>query len=325
MESSSDNERLNFVLNGPWAHNTDKADLFLEAQRTANISLRGSVAGVGNTSVRIRSAELSNMFRGHWVVPIKENEQAVRNSFGEALDVLQLLELGIESSYYRIEDVKGLIVDRLNHLFWSQAAVDYIKQYNRLLVRYVACRSEFDLGLPLLAPPIEDEAEIAYAGFLLTFAQMRDDDEMQEAIKFVYTSLTNSTWSLSESSPVSNDTMAYCSLECTKGFYKIISCLDDIFESVSEKRRKYFALIFSDWLSIFSGYTLSKEGYVKLPTSLSDFISNNAHVIMESVGYQEADKQVIDETAALLKGRIDKIKSVWSEAQNEIQSFSNNF
>jgi hypothetical protein len=333
MTPSPTENRLAYVLEGPWAQKAVAAEEFLAKKRQTTLPLHSSATQALSSAppARARAAELTNIFRAHWQFPVTDiQEQALRDSFDEALNTLQLLELGIETGYYTTDQLRETVVAKFDELFWSQASIDYLTYYQYVNIRFLAARYGVDLGLPPLTPPTPNPgAEVRYATFLSIFSQFYADEAVKSCLHFLddYVlfddELTAFTQFLTEESEmVDAEPLVEHLQQLSEGFYKLILWLNDVFEVVSSDEEKYFALFFSYWLIKLLGYTPTQTGYVHNGTDWMSLIDRFPNQLLIAGGYEldAVDPEDLVTAQELLRRRLLTIRNAWHSAQLEIEA-----
>lgn len=333
MTPSSNENRLAYVLGGPWAQKAVAAEEFLATKRQTTVTLHSSSGQAlpGAPLTRPRTAELTNIFRAHWRAPVIDpREQELRDSFDEALNTLQLLELGIETGYYTTDQLRETVLAKFESLFWSQASVDYLVYYQYVNIRFLAARYGVDLNLPVLPPPTPNpSAEVRYATFLSIFSQFYADAAVKSCLRFLddyflfreeHTALVQ--FLQKKSANAAPEPLVAHLQQVTEGFYKLILWLNDIFDVVSRDEKKYFALFFSYWLIKLLGYTPTQTGYVQGGTDWVSLISRSPNQFLIAGGYELNALAPEDRATAkrLLRQRLHTVKNAWLSAQAEIEA-----
>lgn len=324
--------RLADVLEGPWAQKAVEAEEFLAQKRKTTLKLKSSASSaLSSTTGRIRTAELTNVFRAHWRYPITDkHEQQLRSSFDEALNTLQLLELGIETGYYTAEQLRSTVVAKFDELFWSEAAINYLTYYEFISVRFLAARYRIDLGLLPLVPPVPDpNAEVQYATFLSIYAHFYQDtpirfclDFLDDYIQFPEEKRAFAEFLTKKGIQNSSEPIIARFQDLSRGFYKFILYLNDVFKVIESTEGKYFALFFSYWLARLTGDRLTDSGYSKASRDWASLISESPNQLLFASGY-DSDEITSEDTATikqLLQQRIRTIQQAWLNAKSEIES-----
>ncbi|HEX8350071.1 MAG TPA: hypothetical protein VF598_08910 [Hymenobacter sp.] len=333
MNPDPTENQLADVLEGPWAQKAVDAEVYLAQQRKATLTLNsssGSSARSGPPN-RIRTAELSNVFRAHWhQFATNVHEQQVRNSFDEALNTLQLLELGIETGYYTADQLRRTVVAKFEELFWSEAAVNYLLHHQYIGVRFLAARYEIDLGLPPLPPPAPNpDAGVRYATFLSIYAEFYHDSAIKSCLHFLSdrTQFPDEQRAFAEFltkkvPQTSSEPIITHFQHLSKGFYKVILYLNDVFKVVERTQEKSFALFFSYWLMRFTGYQLTDSGYHATGENWAALISRSPNQLLLASGYASAEMSAKDAAPfkQLLRQRIRSIQQAWFRAKTEIET-----
>jgi hypothetical protein len=89
----------------------------------------------------------------------------LRESFDDALEYFQLIELGVETGYVRLKDVSQTTIEIAKILFKYEPAINYLDIYDYITVKHLLNRiGIIKNGFNL--PTIDDGASINFAGFL---------------------------------------------------------------------------------------------------------------------------------------------------------------
>jgi hypothetical protein len=231
-----------------------------------------------NKRDRRRARELTHRFAPHWPdEEFTEAEQTFRDSFDEALTVLQLLELAVETGYLTLEAIRPTARAEIVALLWASPARQFLDTYDYWTVRFIADRVGVDLGLPKLAPPQPDPTgEMHFGAFLALISewtvdadldawlglldgymlQDADDEDYSEADAF-YEFLT--TGELPDEANL-GDVLRYFSL--ARGAFKFLFQLCGTLRPMQKRERFFFLSFFAYELSKFFGYELKERGYV---------------------------------------------------------------
>lgn len=333
MTPSSAEDRLAYVLTGPWAQQGAVAENFLAKTQQTALPLRSSAAKAAPDTPpnRPRVTQLTNVFRAHWQAPVTDaREQALRDSFDEALTTLQLLELGIETGYYTTEQLRETVLAKFDSLFWSQASVDYVRYYQFVSIRFLAARYGIDLGLPVLTPPLPNPGgEVRYAVFLSIFSQFYVDAALDSCLRFLDDyhrfedeHIAFAHFLLKKSAVATAEPLTTHLQQVSEGFYKLILWLNDVFEVANPDERKYFALFFSYWLTKLLGYSATPTGYEQTETDWVSLINSSPNQLLLAGGYELSTMSPEDRATAknLLRKRLATIKNAWLSAHVEMEA-----
>jgi hypothetical protein len=184
--------RLGAIKNGPWAPRSSLAHRVLaipdaDAMKilltTDRVDLRDyHPADAPRSTIK----KLKQTLQAHWIGDgPSEDEQAVRDSFDNALTYFQMIELAIETGYLPQEQVAKDARTRLVRLFWSEAARQYILDYDYMSVADLAARIGV-IGLEeRRPPPIDPSASVHFAAFLATHRALERDPTCMEWLAFL--------------------------------------------------------------------------------------------------------------------------------------------
>lgn len=182
------NPVLNRILNGPWIEKSQlaldvfhpQADLskfFSTSTACSTIDLERILTGEDLT----RSQTFAQLCRSHWLSPIcDEVEMECRASLDQALTILCLLEIGIETGAISLQEALTPARELAINLLWSDAVRQYVVTYDSELVRVLCHRIGFDLGLPgVVIPPISLDPTGFFEFFLVQSEIWCTDRELQ--------------------------------------------------------------------------------------------------------------------------------------------------
>jgi hypothetical protein len=214
---------------------------------------------------------LGRVFRPHFKKSFRKKTYIeFRESFDEALDHLELLELSVETGYLSPEAVRQQSLREMRLLLKSEPAQHYLQHYDYLLVRFLAARFDFPLRLPPLNPPKPNpDAEVRFAVFLAThnewtsdsnielFTRLLDNYRFGERINWEFFS----DYLLSNRKPELDAEEELCIQRLSDGLDRFVQLLGGLFAQLSVTERAYFGSFYAYWLAKFFGYELGKRGY----------------------------------------------------------------
>jgi len=296
--------RLEDIQTGPWRKKSEVA-----RQRLPTLS----------------TAELERYLRSHYGDEIKDKaELDFRQSFDQALEEIQLLELAVACGFLPMDVVRPVIEPDFATLLSSKAARAYVKLYDFVLVRYLACRLSIELDIGTVQPPpINSRAEIRYAVFLAThyefitsprielFTMYIDDFYFGERpidagfLKRWIGGDQPSNLVPDEQQVVGNGYL---------GFIQFTETLGDFFLQLHGPERPYFGLAYGYWLSHYFGLRRPRGRYEQLGVSFEDvrFAPSFLALGLNSDGAQAEHERFYE--------RLNTLKAVWDETRELIES-----
>lgn len=320
--------RLDGVLAGPWA---DTADIYTNFISTPTESNRGYAirSMTGNDTAALK---LKKILRPHWQSPITSDKEAeIRNSLDEALSTLQLLELGVETGYFDVEDIREEATKRIDLWLGSEAARNYLVYYDFIGVRFLAGRLGIDLGLPkVTAPRINPKASVRFAAFraqhlcwyeyedLEAFLGLMDDYVYYDNEQQVF-----SRYLTTGNLRTKDDEMKAHFNTLKEGMVRFITLLSGLAAILEEEEHPYFGVFYSYWMAKFFGYKLQEDGYKVSGSSI------NWSAVALQMGSATADAEdssgveLTPEEKLFMKeawiGKIKKIRQMWDTTRLFIQ------
>jgi hypothetical protein len=286
MNSERDG-RLNRLLKGAWMPAAEVAEEFLRPPkglvnrliRKDHISIQDLEAREEATATKKRTEKITQVLRAHWksrkgVDDPEEIER--RDSFDEALTLLQLLELGAESSYLREAVVIRAGRTRLLSLLWSKGARAFVKNYDYLGVRFLAARCDIDLGLPKVTPPRPDpQAQVQFATFLsqhqgwygdsnldwwlgLLDDYVNEEDEFKEPEDEAFHRFLRLA-----KLPCANPDVELRFNERAEGLNRFLFLLSNLFSFLPPEIAPLYGSLYLYWMAKFFGYELGEDGYTR--------------------------------------------------------------
>ncbi|WP_201838797.1 hypothetical protein [Microvirga zambiensis] len=164
-------ERLRGIQVGPWSDRALLAEQEFGIDPFGFEISGGSLINLTGLDLNPRDSErqaaIAEILKPHWEQRVQAVNAQRRDSLDEALGVLNLYELAIETGYLRISDVRDDARSRLVRLLWSEGARRYVRDYNFLGVAILANRVDVDLGFgPVNLPGAITGAEQRFATFL---------------------------------------------------------------------------------------------------------------------------------------------------------------
>jgi hypothetical protein len=298
--------RLEDIQTGPWRKKSEFA-----RQRLQTLS----------------TAELERYLRSHYGDEINDQaELDFRQSFDQALEEIQLLELAVASGFLPLDVVRPAIEPDFATLLSSKAARAYVKLYDFVLVRYLACRLSIELDIGTVQPPpINSRAEIRYAVFLGThyefitsplvelFTMYIDDFYFGERpidVGFLKRWIGGdqpSNLGPEEQKVVGNGYL---------GFIQFTEALGDFFFQLHSEERPYFGLAYGYWLSHYFGLRRPRGQYEQLSVSFEDVrLAPSLFALDPNSDGMQAERKRFYE-------RLSTLKAVWDETRELIESLS---
>lgn len=226
---------------------------------------------------RIETATASRYFRFHDVPVNDPREIEFRESFDEALEELQLLELAVMCGYLPLEIVEPEARNAFATLLAMPQARKYLIHYDYVLVRFLAARLREDLGLPPVNPPsVEPGAAIRYAAFLAAhmdfarspaiekFTRLLDDYHYgRVGAALIKRGLAGIRPELTLAEQQHYD-------EALVGFFEFLQLLGDLFTGMESNHLPLFGSNYGYWLGHFFGERREGSAYVNRGFSFGD-------------------------------------------------------
>lgn len=248
--------RLTGILDGPWAEPTRRAFLSL-SRPSADSTL----------DERQQACErLQRALRNHADSSIVDPEEMrLRADLDQALLVLQILELAIQSGY--LPEARTTIVGRdyLNRLLWSQAARDFVTTYEYPAIPMLACRVGF-AGLRTVAVQAASDgiaASLQFAAFLAHLRNFYENEAIRAWIDFMDDFVVEDNeqdwikryWrGLGATAPERAHHLA-------AGAFMFVQGVASAMEAIDLPQRTIFALPHAYWLAKFFGLRIGSFRY----------------------------------------------------------------
>lgn len=293
--------RLQDILQGPWH----------EQSRLAR-----------EVAPRLSDAEAERAFRSHYREGIYEKAEInFRESFDQALEELQLLELAVASGYLPLETVRAVAQPEFETLLRSNAARAYLQLYDFVPVRFLAARLDIDLGLaPVQPPEIDPEAAVRYATFLAVhsdftasapighFTMLMDDYRFHGNIDA--TSFRLYLAGTAQATDEQKDALD----ELRLGLVQFVQTLGDLFLQLRDEEKALYGCVYGYWLSHFFGVRRTGVGYVRDGVSFEDVSRSR---LLVPAGLEEEAAQAEQQRLA---GRTAVLRDVWDRTRALIES-----
>lgn len=243
-------QRISDLLNAPWRKYSEAARV-----RVPNFS----------------PAEAEKYFRPHENSPMKRDEIELRSAFDNALCEFQLLELAVECGYLSLDVVRPVAETDFDSLLKSKAAIDYLRTYDFVTVRFLAARLGRDLGLPAVTPPpVNAHASIRFATFISLHADFTENEAVDHFTKllddFRFAHRIDAEF-LKEQLAMPKEVYELSSegyqafMKVALGLLEFVQILSEIFLQLSSSEKPLFGCFYSYWLSHFFGERRDQGAY----------------------------------------------------------------
>ena len=267
--------------------------------------------------------ERRRFLRSHFGDAITDrDEQEVRESFDNALEELQLLELAVACGFLTLEAVRSIAEPEFAALISSEPACEYLKIYNYVPVRYLAARLGIELGLGEVRPPaINHDAEVRFAMFLAMHYEFTASAAIRRFTRFMddFVVGPNRIGAVflkrrieSGGNALSGNDEAVVAEGCL-GLVQFVEMLGDFFLQVPVHDQPYFGLAYSYWLSHFFGLRRTADRYEERGVSF------------EKVGFPTAvlgagfDADAVNAESKRFQQGLETLKTVWDATRELIE------
>jgi len=270
----------------------------------------------------LSTTQSSRLFRFHIPETVKDlDEIEFRNSFDEALDQLQLLELAVECGYLSLQSVKDTAAEDFRLLLTNPQARRYVEMYDFVPIRFLAARIGFDIGLTSPEPPpINPSAAVRFATFLSLHREMSRRDSIEMFLKvlddFRFAGLINAPYlkdRLQSGNAFLETTEKETLLAITQGLIDFVQILGDLFLQLDADEQPLFGCFYGYWLSHFFGFRRTERGYELVATSFGD-------VSLPSVVTDSLSKEAVQAEEARFRHRIELLDDTWQRTRDFIES-----
>lgn len=272
MNESS--RRLAAVVHGPWEKEGTIARSFLSEQEAYfNDSVKGLAGGKLEKPHEAVYRLLVRMFRYHSTPVTSPKEIAIRESFDEALTPIQLLEISIECGYLSLSDAKVEAQSQFQSLVFAKPMKKFIADYDYFLVRFLAARIGYDLGLPPVEPPVPfEKGEARYSVLLGSHKQWYGDNNLDTWLGYLDDYEPMDLANLDEhysqflqtgsTGRLSDEHIAHLRA-ISNGMFRFFELLGALFSVANPNERRYWALLYCYWLAKTFGYEMEDGEYEK--------------------------------------------------------------
>lgn len=267
--------------------------------------------------------EASRYFRSHYESDIKDRDEiAFRESFDEALEELQLLELAVGCGYLPLDEVRPVVKAEFQALFPFDSARKYLKIYDFVPVRFLAARMGIDLGLgPVTPPPINSRAALRYATFLALHSDFAASDPIEKFTMLLddyrfggIDARSIKEWLAGDGPAPSDSEQAIVGNLCL-GMVQFIQTLGDLFLQLEHDEKPLFGSVYAYWLSHFLGVRRTEQGYRSMGVSFEDL---NPNPLLFPPGLEQ---DALASEQQRLRHRIGILRGVWDQTRSFIESF----
>jgi hypothetical protein len=324
-------DRVKGLLEGDWASAAAASERFLRPPSglistlltQERISKKDLLTGERTHVSTAKSHEIGKVLRPHWKTRAgvsNPRQIGLRDSFDEALTLLQILELSVESGYLSEDAIRSIARQRLLELLWSKGARSFVKNYDYLGVRFLAARYEIDLGLGKVIPPEPDpRAQVQFATFLsqhqawygdegldwwlgLLDDYVADDDEFPEPEDEAFYSFLRSG-----KLPCESRTVQLRFYERADGLKRFLYLLSNLFSFLTPPVAPLYGLIYLYWMAKFFGYELNAKGYSRDPELYFDWSRVAAGPVLCAVE-EPHDQKIHAARRSLIEQQIEIIR-----------------
>lgn len=302
--SSEYDLRLQDIRRGPWH---DQAELARDRCR------------------QLSDDEAKRLFRSHYQEGIYDQDEIdFRESFDQALEELQLLELAVVSGYLPLAVVSDAATTEMEMLLRSAAARAYVVTYDFVPVRFLAARLGLDFGWASVQPPhVDPLAGLRYATFLAVhsdfiasepisvFTMLMDDYLFSETVNAAFFKAY-----LAETGKRPDGALQPTLDELRTGLVQFIQMLGDLFLQLRDAERALYGCVYGYWLSHFFGIRRTEGGYEQLGVSFGD-VARSPLLLATSV-----DREVARAEQLRIADRVAMLRDVWTATRNLIESLA---
>jgi hypothetical protein len=273
---------------------------------------------------RLSPTEASRYFRSHYGETIRDqNEIAFRESFDQALEELQLLELAVACGYLPLDVVRPAAEPDLRMLLGSSPAKAYLKTYDFVPVRFLAARLGVDLGLePVTPPPIKPSGALRYATFLALHSDFTASPTIEQFTRLLddyrFNGLINAGFLKDRLAGKPGAVMTASQQAAFErlclGLVEFVQTLGDLFLQLEPGERPLFGCVYAYWLSHFFGVRRTANGYQVKGTSFED-------VNLSTLPFpHDMERDMLRSEQARLRDRISLLRGVWDQTRGIIDS-----
>ena len=346
QRSSELTMRLRDLLEGPWAEEGKKAHKYLRPKESLE-NLYGSEQVIKMEHFqktlprkeRERIGIVSRLLRLHWKGhPVTKGEIPLRDSFDEALTVLQLLELAIETGYLPVEAVRTHARQYIIELLWSPGARAFVRGYDYFLVERIAARVQAPLSKRTtreLAPP--QIAPAKFATFLSFHGSWYGNEELDWWLGLMddYVTVDDieglkvEEWDEAEAfetylhkRKLPNqqvlDAMLYVDerfRQRTAGALWFVSRLSGFLKLLTDEELPIYASFYAYWLAKLFGYELGDDGYVRVDGGWE----KDLLTYVRRSGKSELEIEVFEKQLTFLKTALTHVITTMSEPKRKVQ------
>lgn len=281
--------RLKGLQSGPWMEASRSARELLRCPKRLRKLLlsKEGVIDLAAASKRMlhkrkhkrRAREISKIFRPHWEKAVDDQDEIeIRDAFDEALSLLQLQELSVETGYLPLEALRAEARKAIVELLWPKGGRRFVETYDYLAVRYLARRVGVELGLKEVTPPaIDDSADVQFATFLSQHHLWYDDEGLDWWLGLLddyvpgdelgeYEDEAFHRYLTTGKFPKEAEDSEYITerfQQRTDGLYKFLQLLSGLFSTLPRKTWSRYGLMYVYWMAKFFGHELTEKGYVR--------------------------------------------------------------
>ena len=260
--------RLDAIQDGPWAQRAADARKTIAApastidpeQVDLMRDLRQFRIGPPLTQ-RLRRLEVTLRPHSSNHIPT-DRDQEIRDSFDNALDQLELMELAIETGYLPAEAALPLARADLISYLWSAPARRFVDHYEYAGIESLAERAGLRGLRPAQPRQIDTTGAPHFAAFLATHRAIEDHKPTQTWLEFLddYVIRGDEQESFYEFLESGEPASSKRRLMLVTGAHHFARALSDFLQSVPTPLKVRFARFYLYWLAKLFGYERASEG-----------------------------------------------------------------
>jgi tetratricopeptide (TPR) repeat protein len=322
--------RLDGILRGPWRRKSRLAQKFLRPTTDfSQILPTEEVIDLTRFPLtdtdRARGAAINWVLAPHWVRvgPNKfkiKDPIAIRDSLDEALTIVGLLEIAIQTGYIELQSVRVAARGELTNLLWSEGARRFIRKYEYTAPFFLASRVGVKLNRHVYRPTkANPSASVRFATFLSQLVIRYGDPLLAQWEAFLddYVDFNNEQDRLRNFLKTGHERgRAQTKFkELVIGADRFVMYLANLFAFADEDERARFGQFFAYYIAKFYGYELGSRGYQRSENGV-----DWARAIAKSplLG-ADLESQLRREVRNRFQQRVGIIRDTWSDIRELIQ------